>query len=225
METGYWKMENVLNSTEMDFLRHECKVLLENTPNLIENGCVLDIFQHEQIDDDMRMDQDLYLKVRNRMGIEKESTIRKLIFEKLPTLIAHQLGNTFKMYLFNEHYVVKPKHSDIEFRWHRDGDEQLAMCCEKPVYYSLWCPLDDIHIDNGGLVLEPLLGRKAEHYNPRMKAGDAMLFQSNVWHCSKRNNSDLDRRVFYIQYSTSVIKSRNQDVFPLAFGIQCPLSM
>ncbi len=82
-----------------------------------------------------------------------------------------------RMYLFNEHYVVKPAHSELVFRWHTDGSAQLAALAaaggrekqgEKeedrgsaseaavsPLphqYWSLWCPLDDVSADNGTLV-------------------------------------------------------------------------
>lgn len=62
--------------------------------------------------------------------------------------------------LFNEHYVMKPPHSDSSFGWHRvcegaksnrrvlkgrqDRDEQLAWCRQprnKTPYVSLWCAL------------------------------------------------------------------------------------
>ena len=57
-----------------------------------------------------------------------------------------------RLYLFNEHYVVKPPHSDIVFQWHRDIDKQLSLCYDKNVvYYSMWCPLDDVDEKNGTL--------------------------------------------------------------------------
>ena len=57
-----------------------------------------------------------------------------------------------RLYLFNEHYVVKPPHSDIVFQWHRDVDKQLSLCYDKNVvYYSMWCPLDDVDEKNGTL--------------------------------------------------------------------------
>jgi hypothetical protein len=59
--------------------------------------------------------------------------------------------------LFNEHYVVKPGSTGVEFGWHTDENEQLSMCMNRPdlPYVSLWIPLCDTTEANGTLELLP----------------------------------------------------------------------
>lgn len=64
--------------------------------------------------------------------------------------IAQSMQDT-KLYLFNEHYIVKEPNSNISFRWHQDFSEQfMAMVDDnRDIYWSIWCPLDDAYEDNG----------------------------------------------------------------------------
>ena len=54
------------------------------------------------------------------------------MFEKLPTIAGlmqaarNECDAATPVFFFNEHYVVKPPKSHVEFRWHPDDDEQLA---------------------------------------------------------------------------------------------------
>jgi len=121
------------------------------------------------------------------------------------------------VYLFNEQYVVKPPSSSSEFAWHRDEDEQLLMCLQKPgmPYVSAWCALDKVNEENGPLVLVPLNAQqevtrlKTPHPNkcPNILAGTVIFFLSNVWHCSPSNRTDKVRRVFYSQYTQMPLQS------------------
>lgn len=97
-------------------------------------------------------------------------------------------------------------------------------------YVSLWIPMDDITEDNGALILLPrdaAAGAPAWHEQANdaieawfqthglpaslsasgLRAGDAVLFSSRVWHCSEANRSDHDRRVYYAQFSRAPVMS------------------
>jgi ectoine hydroxylase-related dioxygenase (phytanoyl-CoA dioxygenase family) len=83
---------------------------------------------------------------------EDKDCITNTLCRTLPLALNRLLIKKGELYLFNEHYVVKPPQSNITFRWHRDADEQLQFCYDQNIeYYSLWCPLDDVDEYNGTL--------------------------------------------------------------------------
>lgn len=221
------------------------------------------------------MDQALYLSARAAQfalasgKIEPESeqndVIARLLFERLPSYAAELLAsssavdlpsccrNNDELLFFNEHYVVKPSQTAVEFRWHRDDDEQLGMCLHRasiPPYISAWCALDDITPENGALRFVPLPVQEALgplhssceddscsssfRDEPALnaaatapllaQAGSVVFFLSNVWHCSSANDSDSARRAFYAQYSRSKITAVPNDPAPLSFAIPCDVS-
>jgi ectoine hydroxylase-related dioxygenase (phytanoyl-CoA dioxygenase family) len=110
-----------------------------------------------------------------------------------------------------------------------------------PEYVSFWCPLDDITEDNGCLLLLPfdapqppgaspdlpasepaldwLQGEAAAPHvlSMNVRAGTAVLFSSQLWHCSKPNVSGRDRRVFYAQYSVGAVGG---EASPLSLAVR-----
>ncbi|CAN0034500.1 unnamed protein product [Laminaria digitata] len=142
--------------------------------------------------------------------------------------------------LFNEQYVVKPPRSSIEFGWHTDEQEQLAMCVfppgvHPPLYVSVWLALDDCDAVNGCLEVYPQAWNRPRLQAPTdeddalvvcipAKAGDAVVFLSNLWHRSGPNQTEHARRVFYAQYSVDVIRATPSDPRPLSLAVPCPLS-
>lgn len=191
----------------------------------------------------------------------EQNVIARLLFERLPSFAAGLLAssspekllsccqNSDGILFFNEHYVVKPPQTAVEFRWHRDDDEQLGMCLHRasiPPYISAWCALDDITSKNGALRFVPLpvqdaLGPSCDDGScpssrdesalnaaasaPLLaQAGSVVFFLSNVWHCSACNDSDSARRAFYAQYSRSKITAMPNDPAPLSFAIPCGVS-
>ncbi|KAK1931352.1 hypothetical protein P3T76_013108 [Phytophthora citrophthora] len=188
--------------------------------------------------DAARTDASSYLTTRAKQLKSKSDphgVFSSLLFEKLPT-IAGQLMTTEDVFFFNEHYVVKPPQSHVEFRWHRDDDEQLAMCVHRESirpYVSAWCALDDVTRVNGALQFVSLDTlseseddgvenlRKHASGSVTVKQGDVLFFRSNVWHCSSSNRSETARRAFYAQYSSEKISARPNDPSPLSFAVPC----
>ncbi|DAZ99097.1 TPA: LOW QUALITY PROTEIN: hypothetical protein N0F65_008402 [Lagenidium giganteum] len=183
---------------------------------------------------------------------ESHDTLQSLLFERLPGIakeLLQQLSATpdqpSSVYFFNEHYVVKPPASEVEFRWHRDDDEQLAMCVHRQQirpYLSMWCALDDITTTNGALRFIPrsLSTSNGSNDDPQpteltpsatllthatapvlVQAGSVVCFLSDVWHCSAANESTSPRRAFYVQYSSMPITATSHAPAPLSFAIAC----
>uniref|UniRef100_M4B2M0 Phytanoyl-CoA dioxygenase n=1 Tax=Hyaloperonospora arabidopsidis (strain Emoy2) TaxID=559515 RepID=M4B2M0_HYAAE len=177
--------------------------------------------------------------------MDDERVLASLLFEKLPTIAAQLMAardesdTASSVFFFNEHYVVKPPRSHVEFRWHRDGDEQLAMCVHRESigeYVSAWCALDNVTSVNGALQFVSLdvsletnedtdaaLHRQASA-PVAVEAGDVLFFLSNVWHYSSSNESDSGRRALYAQYSRERITSRRNNSSPLSFAVPCRIA-
>lgn len=215
-----------------------------------------------------RVNADAYLRAReaqfrSRCGDEhaalrSSELMRTFLFDKLSSCAAALMGVTNQqaedssggdnVFFFNEHYVVKPPQTAVEFRWHRDDYEQLGMCVHRsgiPPYLSAWCALDDVTLQNGPLrfVSQSLASSKEQAAadgdacevtesgriqlegkatSPILAAAGAVIFfLSNVWHCSSCNESDTIRRAFYAQYSASQITATPKDPWPLSFAIPC----
>lgn len=91
----------------------------------------------------------------------------------------------------------------VLFAWHTDEGEQIP-CAGSREYVSFWIPLDDIEENSGGLEVCPKqassqLDTSRTTGALSIRAGDAVVFSSKVWHASGPNVSDNLRRVYYIQ--------------------------
>ena len=218
-------LKNVLTSSELSVLRKEVDTILSTERvDLVKSECVVDIFERIAIEDEtIRTSREKYMKSRESLCILSKSeyaVIRNLLLLKLPNCLRDVLKvKESDVFLFNEHYVVKPARSSMEFRWHKDGDLQLAMLRalkKTSRYYSFWCALDDMSSRNGTLVFP-------NNAEIRVDAGDGVVFDSETLHSSGQNITDKPRRVFYAQYSTEPIRIPPRgDV--LSFAIPCDVS-
>lgn len=125
-----------------------------------------------------RVDASVYLRERSKqfgslcggkhaalLTDENQAVLANVLFARLPfvaaQLMQQPLGESEEalnaqkeLLFFNEHYVIKPPQTAVEFRWHQDDEEQLGMCVHRsaiPPYISAWCALDDVTSKNGPL--------------------------------------------------------------------------
>lgn len=162
LETVY-VIRNFLSTTELNALRSECDENNINKLDLSLVGSSIDLFENSSISENhpARKQREYYFRERYKNRIfPNETILQHLLINKFPSIVKwidnqqkHKNGDD--IYLFNEHYVVKEKGSDIAFRWHRDCDEQLGALpfAEIPKYYSMWCTLDQTTSENGTLII------------------------------------------------------------------------
>ena len=175
-------------------LRREADALAAKTPPTVANGCVLEPVV-AAAGEEWRADRAAYAAARRE-------TCVSALFDALPRLAAAHLGGLDRVFLFNDHFVVKPARSDVAFRWHRDVDEQLASFAgPRRRYVSCWCPLDDVDEANGCLVVR----FRGEELPLRCAAGDVVLLSDDCEHASGANGSAFPRRALYAQYSDGAV--------------------
>ena len=231
-----------MTAADLAVLRAEADALAADSPPTFENGCVLDFLASAPLSDGhaARTSAPAYVALRyaerEAFGEAHRSAVEQLLFCTLPTVALRHaradLGvRARRAFLFNEHYVVKPRRSDIEFRWHTDEAEQLAICAcagaraTTGPYVSLWLALDDVDRENGCLRVRgeadgaPAAAAGDDAGVPlELRAGDAVVFSSRLWHRSGANTSARPRRAFYAQYSFDPITMGGA---PLRLAIRC----
>ncbi len=259
---GYVTLPGLLSESELSALRAECDDLSSSCPDLAAEQCVLEVLDGFPTAASVaRSEPAAYLAHRaaaRRSRPADADQIARLLFSKMPAAAASAFadeggGVRDPVYLFNEHYVVKPARVGGPFRWHTDAAHQLeALLSLAPPtapnadqtgydYASFWCALDDIDGTNGSLVLLPRdapqppnqlwhepasepcerwLARDGSQHavRPMLRAGDAVFFSSQLWHCSEPNTSARSRRAFYAQYSRQPVGGPGHA--PLAFAVR-----
>ena len=189
---------SALDKATLDGLRAEADWLAAREAPSAENGCVLEpLADGRRAGDGWRTDFSAYAAARKTAPT---TTTRGALLETLPRLAASHLG-VDTVYLFNEHYVVKPPRSGTEFGWHADRDLQLCGG-DAARYVSCWCPLDDVDEANGCLAVRDADGGEV---SLRCRAGDVVLLKDDVEHRSGPNGSHRPRRALYAQYSDAPI--------------------
>jgi len=233
---GYVVVPLALSSEVLEGLRQECETLMDKGHDLIEAGCVLEPVGTVAGSHPARTSASVYGSLRPLVMKDLVLGPHKLH----PVILALLLGSVEAqksastsdetpivssapphhspscIYLFNEHYIVKPPHSESRFCWHTDAAEQLMMCYldqRRTPYISVWCPLDNMTEANGSLEVWP-----GSHLRDTLEPpdttvgvlltpapGSVVLFSSTLWHRSGRNVSEANRRAYYIQFSLNPI--------------------
>jgi hypothetical protein len=230
-------------STDTDYVQ-ECETLREIVLNAVpdepwaaaaKTSCVLETSPpaHLSANPQMRTSYDLFKDRRSTWPLRQ--AIWDILFAShLTELIYTLLGPD--SCLFNEQYIVKPSRSGSEsaFAWHRDSD----WCRDNTFgsYISVWVALDNVHSDNGGLLVRPgshcaatmtttddsLLDRK--HVAIHLTAGSAVILSDSVVHKSGPNPSQYSRRAWMPQFSSSPVICRStHDPVSLAIPLRLPL--
>lgn len=244
-------LRNCLSWEELSALQRECDRSVAaarlSPDELCSRACAIDLFEDSVLADDseVRTDRCAYLAERWRSSEitpEDRSIIDDVIFSKLPSFLRASLG-LGESYLFNEHYIVKPPQSDMEFGWHVDEEKQLGCLSPLEQYVTIWCPLDATTAENGTLSVKgsvylteatvtsgqcnistkrqkrlavPDQDTETEHAITAAP-GDLVVFSSQLLHCSGPNHSVTPRRVFYVQYSPVPIGG---NTYPLSFAVK-----
>ncbi|EQC28551.1 hypothetical protein SDRG_13629 [Saprolegnia diclina VS20] len=241
---GYVVINGFLTQAQLHALRAECDDLYAaTTPEaIVELGCVLDPFATAHMTRSARTQRDVYMTTRRKQtrATSESDCIETLLFEDLPQALAPLFGHTEDVpgdvYFFNEHYVVKPPETNVEFRWHQDDAEQLGMCVHRssiPWYLSAWVALDDVTATNGALRFLPWTHHPYGVEDPAdldlaaataplaVAAGAAVVFRSDIWHFSAVNATSTARRAFYAQYTPQAIySSPRTTIDPLCCAIR-----
>lgn len=142
---------------------------------------------------------------------------RKNVFDFGKEQFATRISNLFCSYKILSINFINKQPGYGKFHIHQNWD--IVPTGETSIV--VWCPLVDITDENGGLQVVPgshkIVGdittigavpysRKIEDVLAKeylqlvhMKAGEAVLFDDGLLHCSSNNNSDTPRPVFSIQ--------------------------
>ncbi|KDO21328.1 hypothetical protein SPRG_13219 [Saprolegnia parasitica CBS 223.65] len=236
---GFLVIDGFLTQAQLQALRVECDDLYAaTTPEaIVELGCVLDPFATAHMTRSARTQRDAYMTMRRKQTrkTSEGNCIEALLFQDLPQALAPLFSpSEGDIYFFNEHYVVKPPETNVEFRWHQDDAEQLGMCVHRssiPWYLSAWVALDDITATNGALRFLPWTHHPDGVEDPAdldlsaataplaVAAGAAVVFRSDIWHFSAVNATSTARRAFYAQYTPQPIYSSPRTIDPLCSAI------
>lgn len=162
---GVVGVKGVLTPAQIELLRAECAKLRETTTTeeLVAHDCMLEI-PTTPLDDVHagRTDATKYFE-----SSPERLPLREIILASIPAAVSSVLS--CPLYLFNEHYVLKPGGGmGAAFGWHTDAAHQLeALLALAPPssssdddgkaaglledYVSAWVALDDINQENGAL--------------------------------------------------------------------------
>jgi ectoine hydroxylase-related dioxygenase (phytanoyl-CoA dioxygenase family) len=214
-DDGYFILDGVVSTSDLDVLRREC-------------GRLVDERDREM---DRRGVDTLDLDHRGRRyfvhAYDASPEVRRFLFSDLMAQVARTaLGDT--VYLFNEQYVVKAAERGMQFGWHQDSG---FIDYPHPPYLTCWIPLDDVSEANGTVYLLAYARAGTRDVVPHVRdeetndmigyfgddagdpvvvrAGSIVCFSSTVFHRSGPNTTEHMRRVYVAQYSAQPLLAQD----------------
>jgi ectoine hydroxylase-related dioxygenase (phytanoyl-CoA dioxygenase family) len=214
-EEGFFVLERVVPSGDLDTLRGECQRFID------ERDREMDRLGVDRIDLDHRGSRYFV------HAYGKSPAVERFVSSELMLQIAQAaLGDT--VFLFNEQYVVKAAEQGMRFGWHQDSG--YIAYGHRP-YLTCWIALDDMTEANGTVYLLPYSRAGTRNVVKHVRdeesndlvgyfgndpgdpvivpAGSIACFSSTLFHRSGPNMTDRMRRVYVAQYSAEPILSED----------------
>ena len=223
---GYCVLENVLDFAQLEMLREECRLLVDESDRVMAAA-------GETVRDINHKGKRYFISKRHT----DRPRLRDFLFSETMAEICRSLIGD-NVWLFNEQFVIKSAEVGMAFSWHQDSGYIDSECPHKP-YLSLWCALDDVDEENGTVYVLPFsraeVTSRVEHTTQAetndlvgysggdpgeaaiVSAGSIVAFTSVSFHRSGANSTNEPRRIFLAQYSVEpIIDPRNGQLWALA---------
>jgi len=209
---GYFILESVIGSDQLQMLREECdRFTSETEARMAREAVTAKGITHKG--------SRYFISNRHR----DSPLLHPYIFGEIMAEICREtLGPT--AYLFHEQFVVKGPEIGMKFGWHQDSG---YVGFDHRPYLSCWAALDDVSDENGTVYILPFsragTRRRQDHriidesndkigyfgQDPGVPviapAGSIAVFSSVSFHRSSQNTSKGWRRVYLTQYSSEPI--------------------
>ncbi len=221
-DEGYFTVERLFSSDEVEGVRHEITKIVEDHPPM-ERGLV-------QLEPAVTEGQDT--PESTELGVRKLAKIavrndffRDLAFHPGMVKIATTLLGP-DVYLFQSMSLLKPPRIGGAKMWHQDN----AYFRQTPSdVFGFWVACDDTTVENGCMHVIPgsHTGGTKEHdmidndyilVNPPstenavpipLNAGDALIFHGEICHHTPPNRTDKRRRAIQYHYSSAKCRRTN----------------
>jgi ectoine hydroxylase-related dioxygenase (phytanoyl-CoA dioxygenase family) len=227
-EEGFFVLENVIRSSDLETLRAELDRFIANTEEAMD-AAGTDVLGLNH--------RGRRYFIGNRHA-EAEGRLDGFLFGDVVAEICRAtLGDD--AYLFVEQFVVKMADVGLKFAWHQDSGYLKHNLPEyKGTYVTLWCALDDMSEANGTISVLPfsragtreivdhvedselndLVGYFGEDPGDLIivPAGSIAVFSSALFHRSGANRTARPRRSYVVQYSSEPILRPDGSRFELA---------
>lgn len=213
-EEGYMILERVLPEDQLDLLREEVNVAIED--------------MHKEMDAKGTDTLGINHRGKRYFAPHRYRQTAPFVFGEIMKQVCEAtLGSN--AHLFLDQYVVKAAEKGMSFGWHQDSG-YLENPYHDP-YITCWTTLDDVTVENGTVYLLPYSHCGIHTWVRHIKdpetndmvgyfgddpgipvivpAGSIAIFSSLVFHRSGMNTTPNMRRVYLTQYSADTILGKN----------------